>query len=94
MISPEPRALRDVMRTRLTFVSKRSSARNSIHRLLEKYNASAPSRSAGLGADAGGLCFEEQIALLTRQIKALEHALLPELLPTQQGEQVDPRSPL
>lgn len=28
-------------------------------------------------------CFTEQIQLLTKQIKALEHALLPELLPTE-----------
>lgn len=82
MISPELRGLRDVMRTRLTLVSKRSSARNSIHRLLEKYNASAPV-ALPVWAQMQAGCFEEQIALLTRQIKALEHALLPELLPTE-----------
>lgn len=41
MISPEMRGLRDVMRTRLTLVSKRTSVKNSIHRLLEKYNVAA-----------------------------------------------------
>jgi transposase len=81
MISAELRALRDVMRARLTLVTKRTSTRDSISRLLEKYNV-ASTAALPTWAQLQARCFEEQIELLTRQIKDLEHALLPELLPT------------
>ncbi len=38
MINPELRAMRDVMRARLTLVEKRKSTLNSIHRIYEKFN--------------------------------------------------------
>ena len=83
MISPALRALRDVMRTRLTLVSKRTSARNSICRLLEKYNVSSVAVLPAW-AQVQARCFSEQIELLTRQIQELERALQPELLPTEE----------
>jgi transposase len=45
MIRPEFRGARDLLRTRLRLVSKRTSCRNSIHRLLEKFNV--PTVAAG-----------------------------------------------
>ncbi len=42
MVSPELRGYRDLLRTRLRLVQKRTSAKNSISRTLERYNAQAP----------------------------------------------------
>ena len=59
-ISREKRALRDLMRTRLRLVTKRTSCFNSVHRLLGKYNIAQNcgeeiikimSDTAGKGAD-------------------------------------------
>jgi transposase len=83
MISAELRPLRDVMRARLTLVSKRSSARNSVSRLLEKYNVASPAALPEL-TQLQAACFREQIEVLTRQVKALEKALYPKLLPDEQ----------
>lgn len=80
MISAERRPLRDLMRGRLLLVEKRTSARNSVQRLLEKYNVTAVTDLPAL-AQVHAQCFQELDQLLTRQIRRLEHELVPQLVP-------------
>ena len=80
MISAERRPLRDLMRGRLLLVEKRTSARNSVQRLLEKYNVAAVTDLPAL-AQVHAQCFQELAQLLTRQIRRLEHELVPQLVP-------------
>jgi len=80
MVSPELRPLRDVMRARLLLVQKHVGARNSIHRLLEKYNVATVDQLPRL-VQAHAACFQEQLLLLKRQIKRLERSLHPHLVP-------------
>lgn len=79
MVSPELRPLRDLLRTRLQLVEKRVSAKNSIHRLLEKYNVAAPA-ALPEAATLQATLYQEQIELLGRQIRRLEQELRPRLL--------------
>ena len=95
-ISADKRGMRDLMRARLRLVHKKTSCLNSIHRLLEKFNLSIPNNRP-LHEPAtlellNDLPFEaeyrlqldllkEQVVLLNRQIKALEKALHPLLIP-------------
>lgn len=80
MVSPELRGLRDLLRTRLHLVEKRTSAKNSVHRLLEKYNVPEP---AQLPSDATlqATLYAEQIELLDQQILRIERELQPQLVP-------------
>jgi transposase len=74
MISDELRGYRDLLRTRMRLVQKRTSAKNSISRTMEKYNA----QSAGELPPFAYLqisLYEDQIALLNKQIKDLEQLL-------------------
>jgi transposase len=80
MVSPELRPLRDLLRARLLLVQKRVSARTSIQRLLEKYNLPAVEDLPPL-VRLHAACFQEQVHLLSRQIKGLEKSLHPHLLP-------------
>jgi len=82
MISPELRPLRDVLRARLRLVEKRSSCLNSIARLLEKYNVDSAA-SLPPWAQLQAACQEEQIELLTRQIKRRVRSLLPQRVPNE-----------
>lgn len=80
MIDTDLRPMRDVLRTRLRLVERRIGALNSVSRLLEKMNA----RDIGDLPELMQLqaeCHLDQVALLERQIKALEKALHPELVP-------------
>ena len=80
MVSPELRGLRDLLRTRLHLVEKRTSAKNSVHRLLEKYNVPEPAKlpsDATLQAEL----YAEQIELLDQQIQRIERELQPQLVP-------------
>lgn len=79
MITPELRASRDLLRSRLLLVEKTTSARNSIHRLLEKYNVASPEELPASARLQAGL-FTEQILLLRRQIKRLEQEVQKDLL--------------
>jgi len=81
MISPDLRAQRDLLRTRLRLVAKRTSCRNSVHRLLEKFNVRTVAELEPL-YQLQAACHEEQIALLEEQRKRLERELNPSLLPT------------
>ena len=80
MISPELRPLRDAMRTRLRLVQKEVAARNSIHRLLEKYNVRRVTELPTL-VQLQAECHREQILLLREQIRRLEKSLHPHLVP-------------
>ena len=80
MVSPELLPLRDLLRTRLRLVEKRVSARNSVRRLLEKYNVPTPDELATEPYFQASL-YEEQIELLTDQIRRIERQLQPVLIP-------------
>ena len=79
-ISDERRPLRDVLRTRLRLVERRTSAHNSVHRLLEKMNATDVLDLPEL-MQLQARCHLDQAALLDEQIKRLEQALHPHLVP-------------
>lgn len=80
MISPELREMRDLLRMRLRLVEKRTGVKNSIVRLLEKYNVETPERLPEL-AQVQAQLHQDQVALLTRHIKVLERRLHRELRP-------------
>ncbi len=80
MVSPELRGMRDLLRTRLHLVEKRTSAKNSVHRLLEKYNVPEPDQLPSEASLSASL-FEEQIDLLEQQIRRIELELQPQLIP-------------
>ena len=80
MVSPELRPMRDLLRTRLHLVEKRTSAENSIQRLLEKFNVPEPARLPDEATLQASL-YEEQIELLTDQIRRIETQLQPQLIP-------------
>jgi len=82
MISPEMRGPRDLMRTRLRLVEKCASCRNSIERLLEKFNLHDVTELDELYR-LQAACHEAQIELLHDQINTLEAALHPHLIPNQ-----------
>ncbi len=80
MISPGQRGPRDLMRARLRLVEKCASAKNSIERLLEKFNiACLAELDEAYRLQAA--CHEAQIALLADQITTIERALHPHLIP-------------
>jgi transposase len=82
MISPDMRGPRDLMRTRLRLVEKCTSCKNSIQRLLEKFNVqNVPELDKLYRLQAR--CYEDQIELLHEQIKAIETELHPYLIPNQ-----------
>lgn len=89
-ISPDKRSLRDLLRTRLRLVQKRTSCYTSIHRLLGKFNYSVPDefnlhnpstfkqiQSIKLEPDYQFALetYIAQVKLLTKQINALEKRL-------------------
>ena len=74
ILSPELRAMRDLMRSRLGLVQKRTSCYNSIHRLLEKFNLSDPDDLPELYHQQYQN-LDERIILLNTQIKTLEKTL-------------------
>lgn len=81
-ISSEMRGRRDLMRTRLRLVEKCASCKNSIQRLLEKFNLQDVAELDTLYR-LQAACHEAQIELLDQQIKALETELHPHLIPNE-----------
>lgn len=81
MISPELRGIRDVLRVRLRLVQKRSRCQNATSALLAKYNVRSVDELPKL-ARLEAECHQQQITLLTRQIKRVVKAISPELLAT------------
>ncbi len=82
MIRPEMRGRRDLMRTRLRLVEKSTSCKNSMERLLEKFNLHDVTELDELYRLLAA-CHEAQIELLQDQIKSLEAALHPDLIPNE-----------
>jgi transposase len=82
MISPELREMRDLLRMRLRLVEKRTSVKNSIARLLEKYNRASVESLPELAQMQAKLnhC---QAVLLNQQIKQLEKCLHRALRPNE-----------
>ncbi len=80
MVSPELLPLRDLLRTRLRLVEKRTSARNSVRRVLEKYNVPRPDDLPTEPYFQASL-YEEQMELLTDQIRRIEKQPQPVLIP-------------
>lgn len=81
MIAEEQRGRRDVLRARLRLVERRSRSKNSLDRLLEKFNVPAPAELPPLYQLQAELQLG-QIALLTEQIHTLERAIQGDLLDT------------
>jgi transposase len=80
VISPELRELRDLLRVRLRLIEKHTSLRNSIARLLEKYNRASVEALPEL-AQVQARFHREQMAVLAKQVKALEKRIHRELRP-------------
>ncbi len=80
MVSPELRPMRDLLRARLHIVEKRTSAKNSVQRLLEKFNVPEPDQLPDEASLQASL-YDEQIELLTAQIRRIEQQLQPQLVP-------------
>jgi transposase len=80
MIAPAERGPRDLLRARLRLVEKCVSAQNSIDRMLEKFNVQDVAELNPLYQLQAG-CFAGQLQLLTTQIRTLERALYPHLIP-------------
>jgi len=81
-ISADKRGPRDLMRTRLRLISKCASCKNSIERLLEKFNGSAITELDDL-YQLQIRAHKEQIALLEQQIHTIERTLHPHLIPNE-----------
>jgi transposase len=88
-VRPELRSLRDMMRARVRLIQRRTSTKNSIHRIGEKFNIPIDLK---LGHPPEGLPepYEmqvrwhfEQIQLLNRQIKEIEQMIRVELVPNE-----------
>lgn len=82
VISPELRELRDLLRLRLRLVEKGTSTKNSIARLLEKYNRATVGALPELAQAQAGF-HQEQASLLTAQIKRLEQRIRRALKPNE-----------
>lgn len=79
MIRDELRGARDVLRARLRMVARRSSAKNSCDRLLEKWNVARIEDLPSLD-QVQARCQTALITVLTDQIHTLEAAVQPTLL--------------
>lgn len=84
-IRPELRGLRDMMRVRLRLIQRRTSSKNSIHRIGEKFNSPIDPKQ-GVPPDHLPEAYKiqmrwhyEQVQLLNRQVKELEQTIRPEL---------------
>ena len=78
-ISDELRDVRDTLRTRLHLVEKHTSAINSVHRVLEKFNASNVEQLPELYRLQTDMHIE-RAELITRQIKTIDQTLNGRLL--------------
>lgn len=79
MIRPELCGARDLLRTRLRLVTKRTSCRNSVHRLLEKFNVPTVDALPPI-YQLQASCHLEQSDLLVTQLHRLEHELNADVL--------------
>ena len=80
MLDSEFRPYRDLLRTRLRLVQRRSGCKNAVGSLLERYNQPSVEKLPPLPHLEASL-YEEQIELLTGQIKEIERLLQQVLLP-------------
>ena len=87
MLEPELRGYRDLLRARLRLVGRRTAAKCVITSLLERYNQPAPEQLPQLACFEARL-HEDQIAVLTQQIKEIERILNPALLPERQVQRL------
>jgi len=82
MISTDMRGPRDLMRTRLRLISKCAGCKNSIERLLEKFNVTTITELDNL-YQLQARAHEDQIALMEQQVHAIECTLHPYLIPNE-----------
>jgi transposase len=80
MLEGELRGYRDLLRARLRLVGRRTAAKCVIESLLERYNQPTPEELPPLARFEAGL-HQDQISVLTHQIKEIERLLNPVLLP-------------
>jgi transposase len=98
-INPNLRGPRDLMRSRLRLVCKKTSCLNSIHRILEKFNLSSDEKQSSRDLSSPAFLnhlnlnpeyhfqiniLQEQITLIEKQILNLEKTLHPLLIPDPQ----------
>ena len=81
MIGAEHRETRDLLRSRLQFVTRAVRCQHAVGSLLEKYNVAAPAELPEL-ARLQATLQHEQRTLLRTQIKRVEATLKERLLPT------------
>jgi transposase len=79
MISPELRAVRDLLRVRLRLVQKRTRCQSAIGAVFTKYNVREFEELPALAQLEVG-CHQQQIALLKQQAKRVVGTISPELL--------------
>jgi len=82
MINSDKRGPRDIMRTRLRLISKCAGCKNSIERLLEKFNVTTITELDDL-YQLQARAHEDQIALMEQQIHKIECTLHPSLIPNE-----------
>jgi transposase len=80
MLEPELRGYRDLLRARLRLVGRRTAAKCVIESLLERYNQPTPEALPPLARFEARL-HQDQITVLSNQIKEIERLLNPVLLP-------------
>ncbi len=85
-IRPELRDLRNMMRARLRLIQRRTSSKNSMHRIGEKFNTAIDPKE-NVPPDHLPQPYKiqmrwhyEQDQLLNRQVKELEHTIRPQLI--------------
>ena len=82
MISTDMRGPRDLMRTRLRLIAKCADCKNSVERLLEKFNVATIKELDDL-YQLQARAHEDQIALMEQQIHKIECTLHPYLIPNE-----------
>lgn len=87
MLDAELRPYRDLMRTRQRLVQRRTSCKNQIASLLARYNQPSVGKLPSLPHLDASL-YEEQIELLTSQIKEIEQLLQQVLLPVREVQRL------
>lgn len=73
-VSAEMRGARDLLRTRIRMVERRTAIKNSIARILEKHGVSTPDQLPPEGQFAVAL-HEEQVAVLDQQVRSIRTEL-------------------
>jgi len=75
-LNPDLRAKRDLLRSRLTLVQRKTRAINNVHGLLDKFNLTDPNDLKGL-YQFQFQQYDQQVSFLHAQVKELEKTIYP-----------------